>query len=216
MHEFKETINLSIDNVILQGELVLPVEAKGIVLFAHGSGSSRFSPRNQFVAQHLQKNQLGTLLVDLLTKEEEEIDASTKVLTFNIEFLAHRLFLISEWLLADARTKNLSLGLFGASTGAAAALNVAAQMGSKISGVVSRGGRPDLAMSLLSKVSASTLLIVGGDDFIVIELNQKAYERLTCIKNFEIIPGATHLFEEKGALEKVASLSAQWFINHLT
>lgn len=209
------TVDIALDGVTLEGELIIPEGAKGIVLFAHGSGSSRFSPRNQYVARHLREHKLATLLTDLLTFEEDKVDQLTRELRFNIDLLAERLMAITHWLKKDQRTKNLHIGYFGASTGAAAALIAAAQEGEEISAVVSRGGRPDLAAPLLPNVQAPTLLIVGGADSGVIELNQEAYDLLPGIKKMEIVPRATHLFEESGALEKVADLAANWFINYL-
>lgn len=209
------TVILHLDGITLEGELIIPEGAKGIVLFAHGSGSSRFSPRNQFVARFLREHKLATLLTDLLTFDEDKIDQITRELRFNIDLLAERLMGITHWLQKDPRTKNLHIGYFGSSTGAAAALIAAAQEGAEISAVVSRGGRPDLARPLLPNVHAPTLLIVGGADTDVIDLNQEAYDLLPGIKRLEIVPRATHLFEETGALEKVADLAANWFINYL-
>ena len=211
----KESIRIPTHQVELEGELTIPIHAKGIVLFAHGSGSSRLSPRNQFVAQYLYEQQLGTLLIDLLTKEEEKIDLITREMRFDIELLANRLIGIVQWLLQDKRRQSLPIALFGSSTGAAAALIAAAKMGKIISAVVSRGGRPDLAHRLLSQVQAPTLLIVGGSDDIVVGLNQEAYDLLPHLKKLEIIPGATHLFEEPGALALVADLAAKWFLKYL-
>lgn len=210
-----ETIKILVDQVKLEGELIIPPNAQGIVLFAHGSGSSRFSPRNQFVARVLQQHGMATLLIDLLTREEEEIDQITRAIRFNIDLLADRLIGITDWILEDTRTQSFKIGCFGSSTGAAAALIAAAKKGKFISAVVSRGGRPDLAQSFLGKVQAPTLLIVGGADAGVIELNQEAYDRMTCQKKIDIVPHATHLFEEKGALEKVAELAADWFLRYL-
>lgn len=195
----------------LEGMLNIPKNAKGVVLFAHGSGSGRFSPRNNFVADILRQRNLGTLLIDLLTKEEDKIYENR----FNIDLLTERLIACVEWLKNQPATKNLSIGLFGASTGAAAALEVAAIEGEEIKAVVSRGGRPDLAAHVLKQVASPTLFIVGGDDFGVIELNQQAFALLKCIKKFEIIPHATHLFEEPGALEEVARLAKDWFDKYL-
>lgn len=209
------TIQMPVGKVKLEGDLIIPQAAKGIVLFAHGSGSSRFSPRNQFVAETLRQHQLATLLTDLLTFDEDKIDQITRELRFNIGLLAERLIGITHWLQKDERTKKLSIGYFGASTGAAAALIAAAQEGPAVSAVVSRGGRPDLAGSFLPKVEAPTLLIVGGADTGVIELNQEAYDAMTCVKKLEIVPRATHLFEEPGTLEKAAGLAANWFLNYL-
>lgn len=196
----------------LEGSLKIPQSARGLVLFAHGSGSSRLSPRNNFVADVLNNAGLATLLIDLLSKQEDE-NYETR---FDIDLLSLRLNHVIQWLKNQSDTQNLSLGVFGASTGAAAALQVAAAMGKEIKAVVSRGGRPDLAMDVLDRVTAPTLFIVGGNDFDVIELNQEAYERLVCFKKFEIIPNATHLFEEPGCLEEVARLSKDWFKKHLT
>lgn len=215
INPIKEVISIPTGQVELEGELIIPSEAKGVVLFAHGSGSSRFSPRNQFVAQFLRENQLGTLLIDLLTAEEEKIDLMTREIRFDIELLANRLLGITKWLLQDKRGQGLHIGYFGSSTGAAAALIAAAKMEKNISAVVSRGGRPDLASHFLAQVQAPTLLIVGGADTGVIELNQEAYDLLTQIKNLEIVPGATHLFEEPGTLETVADLAANWFLQYL-
>lgn len=211
----KNSLEISIGKIKLEGELVIPENAKGIVLFAHGSGSSRFSPRNQFVAEVLQKNRLATLLIDLLTFDEDKIDQISRELRFDIDLLANRLIGITHWLLHDPKTKKLSIGYFGSSTGGAAALMAAAQEGANVSAVVSRGGRPDLAGPFLPTVQAPTLLIVGGADPIVIELNQEACKNLICPKRIEVVEGATHLFEEAGALEKVANLAANWFLNYL-
>lgn len=208
-------IEIPIGKIKVEGDLVVPENAKGIVLFAHGSGSSRFSPRNQFVAQVMQKNQLGTLLIDLLTFDENKIDQITRELRFDVDLLSSRLVGITHWLGSDPRTKKLAIGYFGASTGAAAALIAAAQEGANISAVVSRGGRPDLAGRYLPTVEAPTLLIVGGADPEVIQLNQEAFDVLTCAKKMQIVPGATHLFEEPGTLEQVADLAVNWFLNYL-
>ena len=207
----EKLIHVTHAQVDLEGMLKIPPDAQGIVLFAHGSGSSRFSPRNNFVADLLNKGGLATLLIDLLSKQEDEIYQTR----FDIELLTERLGMVVQWLEEQSETKSLSIGLFGSSTGAAAALQIAAEMGDKIKAVVSRGGRPDLAMPVLHKVVAPTLFIVGGDDFGVIELNQEAYERLVCVKKFEIVPHATHLFEEPGCLEEVARLSREWFKQYL-
>lgn len=212
----EEDVHIPIGPIKLEGELIIPLGAKGIVLFAHGSGSSRFSPRNQFVARFLREQQLGTLLIDLLTSEEERIDEVTREIRFDIELLANRLLAITQWLLQDSKTQSLHIGYFGSSTGAAAALIAAAKMGKKVSAVVSRGGRPDLASHHLSHVQAPTLLIVGGADDVVIGLNQEAYDILPGVKKLEIVPRATHLFEETGALEKVADLAGQWFLKYLS
>jgi len=206
----KRPIEIVSDSVRLAGELATPANAAGVVLFAHGSGSSRLSPRNQFVAQVLQKAGVGTLLFDLLTDEE----ARDRENVFDIDFLAHRLSDATRWLRNHRETRDYAVGYFGASTGAAAALAAAAQ-DDTIAAVVSRGGRPDLAMRHLGAVRAPTLLIVGGRDFGVIELNEKAYRVLHCEKSLKIVPGATHLFEEPGTLEQVAELAAAWFRRHL-
>ena len=199
----EELIHIAAGKNILEGMLNIPAKAQGIVLFAHGSGSGRFSPRNNFVAKFLQQAGLGTILIDLLTREEDEIYENR----FNITLLKERLIAIKEWLKNQEETKNLKVGLFGGtSTWAAAALEVAAEKGKEIDAVVSRGGRPDLAIPVLSAVHSPTLFIVGGHDFGVIELNQEAFEHLKCIKKFEIVPGATHLFEEPGALDLVSVL----------
>lgn len=198
------------DSVRLEGELAIPEGAIGIVLFAHGSGSSRLSPRNQLVAQTLQKAGIGTLLLDLLTDEE----AADRENVFDIDFLAHRLGDATKWLSARRDARGHAVGYFGASTGAAAALAAAAQ-NPTVRAVVSRGGRPDLALRHLAEVRAPTLLIVGGRDYGVIELNERAYNLLRCQKSLKIIPRATHLFEEPGTLEQVADLASDWFVRHL-
>ncbi len=208
-HERQVTV-LS-DGHRLEGTLVVPPAARGVVLFAHGSGSGRFSPRNQYVAGVLQEAGLATLLLDLL--EEEESEDRAKV--FDIELLAGRLQDAADWLTWDDDTNGLRLGLFGASTGAGAALVAAARQPESVAAVVSRGGRPDLARNQLPAVKAPTLLIVGGDDDVVVELNQQALARLRCPAELVIIPGATHLFPEKGALEAVARLARKWFLRHL-
>ncbi|PJD95916.1 MAG: alpha/beta hydrolase [Parachlamydia sp.] len=208
----EKLIQIKYENVTLEGMLKIPPAAAGVVLFAHGSGSSRFSPRNNFVADVLNNAGLATLLIDLLSKQEDE-NYQTR---FDINLLTERLNLVVHWLKKQPDTQHLNIGLFGSSTGAAAALCVAAEMGKDIQAVVSRGGRPDLALDLLDRVTAPTLFIVGGDDFGVIELNQEAYRQLTCFKKFEIIPNATHLFEEPGCLEEVARLAKEWFNQYLT
>ena len=193
----------------------MPSATRGVVLFAHGSGSSRFSPRNQYVAKALNKAGLATLLIDLLTKEEEDIDTSTAEFRFDIDLLSQRLIGATKWLRENPTTRNLAFGYFGASTGAAAALIAAAKIPEEIKAVVSRGGRPDLAVDYLQKVKAPTLLIVGGNDPTVLDLNKKALVRLSVLKKLEIVSGASHLFEEPGKLEEVAKLSADWFLAHL-
>lgn len=207
----EKLIHIKDQRVDLEGMLKIPPNAKGIVLFAHGSGSSRLSPRNNFVADVLNKGRLATLLIDLLSVQEDEVYETR----FNIDLLAERLGLVVQWLEKQTETKNLSIGLFGSSTGAAAALRVAAATGKKIKGVVSRGGRPDLAMPVLDKVTAPTLLIVGGNDYGVIELNQEAFDALNSTKVLRIVPGATHLFEEPGCLEEVSQLAREWFLKYL-
>jgi putative phosphoribosyl transferase len=211
----KELVNIKIGSITLEGELRIPQEARGIVVFAHGSGSSRHSPRNQFVARFLNKEGLATLLLDLLTKEEGEVDERTRQLRFDIELLGERLGGVIDWLEAEPATKGLKIGFFGASTGAGAALLAAANRKKSLSAVVSRGGRPDLAGPALMQVSAPTLLIIGGADDAVIDLNRQALALLKGKKQLVIIPGATHLFEEAGALEEVARLAAAWFSSHL-
>jgi pimeloyl-ACP methyl ester carboxylesterase len=186
-----------------------------VVLFAHGSGSSRHSPRNQFVARVIREAGIGILLFDLLTREEESIDAHTGHLRFDIGLLARRLILATNWLAIDKQTKELTIGYFGASTGGGAALVAAAELGGHVGAVVSRGGRPDLAGKALPFVTAPTLLIVGGRDYPVIEMNREALAQLRCEKRLEIVPDATHLFEEPGTLEQVAHLAADWFVTHL-
>jgi putative phosphoribosyl transferase len=210
-------VSIPVGDGAILGDLVVPVDAPGIVLFAHGSGSSRHSPRNRLVAQELQKRGMATLLMDLLTIEEERLDEMTEgSLRFDIGLLASRLAVASDWVRSDPSTKDLPIGYFGASTGAAAALvAAAAEWRGKVSAVVSRGGRPDLAHDALGAVRAPTLLIVGGDDYTVIKLNRQALASLTCEKQLEIVPGATHLFEEPGTLEQVAALAADWFARHL-
>ncbi len=211
-----ERVLIPIGRVQLEGDLALPPAAVGIVLFAHGSGSSRHSPRNRYVAAQLQNGGLGTLLIDLLTSEEEAIDARTGHLRFDIELLAKRLVGVIDWLSTGQSTGELSVGVFGASTGGGAALVAAADRPHSVRAVVSRGGRPDLAGSALVRVRAPTLLIVGGNDHEVIELNRMAMSELRAETHLEIVPGATHLFEEEGALERVAALARAWFQQHLT
>jgi putative phosphoribosyl transferase len=206
------SVRIPVDSVELDGELVVPPSARGVVLFAHGSGSSRFSPRNTYVAQVLQQRGIGTLLFDLLTRDEDR-NYETR---FDIPQLTLRLLSVSAWLQSSAQTQKLKLGYFGASTGAAAALQAAAEMGDKVAAVVSRGGRPDLAGALaLGRVQAPTLLIVGAADYGVIELNQQAHALMHCQKKLILIPDATHLFEEPGTLEQVASDAADWFAQYL-
>jgi len=198
---------------MLEGDLIIPAGAQGVVLFAHGSGSTRHSPRNQFVARTIREVGVGTLLFDLLTKEEEAIDMRTRHLRFDIGLLAQRLIDATYWIKGDL--DYLQVGYFGSSTGGGAALVAAAELGETVGAVVSRGGRPDLAGDALPLVKAPTLLIVGGLDYPVIEMNREAYARLRCEKELKIVPGATHLFEEPGTLEEVARLAAEWFQKHL-
>ncbi len=207
------TISITDDTARLEGELMIPPGAQGIVVFVHGSGSSRFSPRNNYVAKIIRDRGLGTLLFDLLTRQEDQ-NYTTR---FEISLLTQRLLAATAWLGAETKTSKLKIGYFGASTGAAAALQAAAKLGRKIAAVVSRGGRPDLAgVSALEKVMSPTLLLVGGSDYGVIELNQQAYSRLQCEKQLVLIPEATHLFEESGTLEQVANQAADWFAHYLT
>jgi dienelactone hydrolase len=199
----------------LEGELKIPAGAAGVVLFAHGSGSSRHSPRNQFVARVIRESGNGTLLFDLLTREEESEDNITARLRFDIGLLARRLAQATRWVNTQPETRQLGVGYFGASTGGGAALVAAAELGKDIDAVVSRGGRPDLAGEALARVQSPTLLIVGEHDSAVIRLNEAALARLLCEKEMKIVPSATHLFEEPGALEEVARLASEWFRGHL-
>ncbi|HEY9639651.1 MAG TPA: dienelactone hydrolase family protein [Coleofasciculaceae cyanobacterium] len=210
-------VSVFTDSVKLEGNLVIPAGAQGVVLFAHGSGSSRHSPRNRYVATVLQQEGLATLLLDLLTAEEEEIDLRTRQLRFDIGLLATRLAGATDWIRRTPATQSLNIGYFGASTGSAAALIAAAQRPDVVKAIVSRGGRPDLAGAALPQVQAPTLLLVGGHDFSVIVLNEDALARLeqAAEKQLKIVPGATHLFEEPGTLEQVAELASQWFKRYL-
>jgi putative phosphoribosyl transferase len=208
-------VEVKIQKIVLQGSLCIPSTAKGIVVFAHGSGSSRLSPRNHFVARELWAGKLGTLLFDLLTEEEEDQDQYNAELRFNIPLLTKRLVGATYWLLKSEGLNGFKIGYFGASTGAAAALAAAAERPEVVEAVVSRGGRPDLAMEALPKVKAPTLLIVGGHDKEVIEMNRHALRYLETEKKIEIVPGATHLFEEPGAIERVAELARDWFSKYL-
>jgi putative phosphoribosyl transferase len=208
-------VRVATGSVTLEGNLSMPEKARGIVLFAHGSGSSRHSPRNRYVARLLNEAHLATLLVDLLTLEEEAIDARTARLRFDIRLLADRLVGVTDWLTQQPLTQQFRIGYFGASTGAAAALVAAAARPDAVGAIVSRGGRPDLAGPALPYVRAPTLLIVGGNDVQVIELNRAALAQLRCEKQLVIVPGATHLFEEPGALDEVARLAREWFERHL-
>lgn len=198
--------------VRLSGEVVVPQGARGLVLFAHGSGSSRFSPRNRMVAGELRRAGVGTLLFDLLTDRE----AGDRRQVFDIPLLAERLCDATTWAQGEPDLRDLRVGYFGASTGAAAALVAAARPQSPVAAIVSRGGRPDLAAESLPRVAAPTLLIVGGHDDLVLDLNRSALDRLTCHKRLEVVPGATHLFEELGALERVAQVAAEWFTQYLS
>jgi putative phosphoribosyl transferase len=208
-------IKISVPDVELSGELHLEPGDLGLTLFAHGSGSSRHSPRNQYVARVLREAKIGTLLFDLMTPEEEQSEAFTRHLRFDIPFLAQRLEAATRWALDHVSTRDLNIGYFGSSTGAAAAIMAAAEIGQPVSAIVSRGGRPDLAGDALERVISPSLFIVGGDDTSVIPLNEEAYDRLRCPKALRIVPGASHLFEEPGALELVAKMAAEWFADHL-
>ena len=208
-------VQIEADTVLLKGFLNVPPEAKGIVLFAHGSGSTRLSPRNQMVASFLNDSSIGTLLFDLLTPDEEETDNRSRSLRFNIPFLTERLIAVTEWIFDYPETHHLTVGYFGASTGAAAALIAAAELKNRIQAVVSRSGRPDLAGQSLYRVLCPTLLIVGGNDFGVVELNQHSLDLLACKKKIEIVEGATHFFDEPGALERVAHMATIWFGEYL-
>lgn len=199
----------------LEGDLTIPDDARAVVIFAHGSGSSRHSPRNRRVAQILNEANVATLLIDLLSEREEHEDQATGELRFDIALLSNRLRSATQWLASDETASRLSLGYFGASTGAAAALVAAVELADRVGAVVSRGGRPDLAADHLGRVRAATLLIVGGDDAHVLELNRAALELLPGEKALEVVPGATHLFEEPGALDQVAKLARDWFIRYL-
>ncbi len=209
------SVKIAVDGAVLDGDLTVPAKARGVVVFAHGSGSSRHSSRNRFVAQVLNQGGLATLLFDLLTRDEESVDVKTAELRFDIELLAYRLIQATKWLVQQPQVQKLQVGYFGASTGAAAALVAAAQIPEHIAAVVSRGGRADLAGPFLTGVQAPTLLIVGGDDTPVIELNRRALEQLYCEKRLAIVSGATHLFEEPGTLEQAARLAREWFESHL-
>lgn len=206
-----KSVNIVLDGLVLKGNLAVPKNAIGMVIFSHGSGSSRLSPRNNYVAEVLQEKGLATLLFDLLTKDEDQIYENR----FNIDLLTMRLIDVTKWVQLQKETKGLAIGYFGASTGAASALRAAAFYGKDIEAVVSRGGRPDMTLQDLHKVIAPTLLIVGGWDDVVIELNKKAYQKLKGERKLEIIPNASHLFEEVGKLEEVARISANWFAKYL-
>lgn len=209
-----KSVVIKLPEASLHGDLVVPESAQGLVIFAHGSGSSRHSPRNRFVAERINKEGLGTLLMDLLTEDEERIDDVTRELRFDIGLLARRVSQVATWAGQQKSLKQLNIGLFGSSTGAAAAL-VAAADSAEVKAVVSRGGRPDLAGYALTRVNCPTLLIVGGHDDVVIELNEAARAQMSCPTELVVVPGATHLFEEPGTLEKVADFAAEWFARYL-
>ena len=209
-------VQIPAERAVLSGNLTIPENTEALVLFAHGSGSSRHSPRNQFVARTLNRATLGTLLFDLLTPEEEALDIYTREHRFNISLLAERLVHATKWAMQQEQTRDLRIGYFGSSTGGAAALVAAAELSQDVGAVVSRGGRPDLAGAALPRVHAPTLLIVGSNDDIVIALNEMARDQMRCEVKLEIIPGATHLFEEPGALEQVAKLASDWFLLHVS
>jgi dienelactone hydrolase len=209
-------VTVNVPGAALEGYLSLPTAATGVVVFAHGSGSSRHSPRNRYVADILNEGSLATLLIDLLTADEQEVDQQTGQLRFDIPFLANRLVAITQWLREQPQVASLRIGYFGASTGAGAALVAAAELPRLIHAVVSRGGRPDLAGDALPRVMAPTLAIVGGNDPEVLELNRRALARTNCVKVLHVIPGASHLFEEPGALEEVAKLARAWFAEKLS
>jgi dienelactone hydrolase len=211
----EQTVTIPVEKVKLAGTLRIPDSPGGIVLFAHGSGSSRFSPRNRRVAETLEQEGLATLLIDLLSEEEERLDSRDGTLRFDIQMLAERLLVVSAWLRAGERTTSLPLGYFGASTGAGAALLAASERPELVRAVVSRGGRPDLAHKALKHVTAPTLLIVGERDSVVIDLNRRAADEFAGACRLEIVPGATHLFEEPGALEIVSRLARDWFLQYL-
>jgi putative phosphoribosyl transferase len=212
----ERVVQIPVDGDVIEGNLNVPSDAKGIVLFAHGSGSSRFSPRNQYVAGVLNNAEIATLLIDLLTSKEDEIDVYTRQYRFDIELLTQRLLSAAEWLKKNPVTQRLSLGLFGSSTGAAAALIAAAKIPSDVRAIVSRGGRPDLAMEYLKDVRVPSLFIVGERDTVVIDSNKKGMAQVPAEKRLEIVSGAVHLFEEPGKLEKVAKLATAWFLDHLS
>lgn len=209
-------VRIALEEAALHGDLQIPENAIGLVIFVHGSGSSRFSPRNRRVAKMLNKEGLATLLLDLLTEEEQRIDVETMQFRFDVPLLAARSTLVASWAAKQPEFRGLPIGLFAASTGAAAALITASALGSKIGAVVSRGGRPDLAPEALREVKVPTLLIVGGEDRTVLQLNIRAMDRMECVTRLHVVPGATHLFEEHGALEEVARTAGTWFVEHLT
>jgi pimeloyl-ACP methyl ester carboxylesterase len=210
----EHAITLPSQSIHLDGLLYIPSNAQGLVLFVHGSGSSRFSVRNQYVAKILNQAKIATLLFDLFTPQEDELDSQTASLRFDIEFLASRLIDATQWCLKEIKPA-LPIGYFGASTGGGAALVAAAELSDTIKAVVSRGGRPDLAMNALAKLTSPSLLIVGGEDGVVIQMNQEAFDNMHCTKALKIVPKATHLFEEPGTLDEVASLATDWFRTYL-
>jgi putative phosphoribosyl transferase len=209
-------VAIPVESIHLEGDLSIPTAAIGVVLFAHGSGSSRRSPRNRYVADLLNESGLATLLMDLLTEDEQQVDLQTAQLRFDIPFLAKRLVTITQWLARHPDVADLKIGHFGASTGAGAALVAAAELPHLIHAVVSRGGRPDLAGQALANVEAPTLLVVGGADAVVMDLNQTALSLMHCEKALKVVPGANHLFEESGALDKVAEMARNWFLEKLS
>ena len=214
--DVRQPVQIKVGADLLEGDLVVPEKATGLVIFAHGSGSSRFSRRNRLVAQVLERGGFATLLLDLLTKEEDAIDVRTREYRFDIDRLAHRVIAAIDWADQQPALRALPVACFGASTGAAAALMAAADRPDNVHAVISRGGRPDLAGDALPRVLAPTLLIVGGDDDVVIQLNQDAMRRMEAPVQLEIVPGATHLFEEPGTLERVSELAREWCARHLT
>ena len=214
-NETASSVRIPLEDMHLQGDLRVPAKPLGTVIFVHGSGSSRFSPRNRFVAAELNKRGFATLLLDLLTEEEHRIDTETMEYRFNIPLLAIRSVLAVSWVHGQHELSRLPIGLLGASTGAAAALIAAAEMKQQVAAVVSRGGRPDLVEEVLPRVDAATLLIVGGEDETVLALNKKAMARMHCTTKLHVVPGATHLFEEAGALEQVVTVAGEWFASYL-
>jgi putative phosphoribosyl transferase len=208
-------VQVPLDGTAIYGDLQLSAESRGLIVFVHGSGSSRFSVRNKYVAEQLNQYGMSTLLLDLLTKEEQDIDEQTMQFRFDIQLLAKRTILAVRWARSQPDLRGLPIGLFGASTGAAAALITAAALKGPIAAVVSRGGRPDLAYDALGKVEAPTLLIVGAEDHTVLDLNMRAARLMHCVHRLQIVPGATHLFEEPGALEQVGTMAGEWFVEHM-
>jgi putative phosphoribosyl transferase len=213
--DLAEPIQIEVGSALLDGDLDFPPKARGMVIFAHGSGSSRHSPRNRYVARELRAAGLGVLLMDLLTLEEEALESPSTGLRFDVDLLAGRLVGATDWLASWPATRALPVGYFGASTGAAAALIAATMRPQQVAAIVSRGGRPDMAEKVLGEVKAPTRLIVGGQDLQVLDYNRRAYERLGVEKDLQVVPGASHLFEEPGALEKVADLARDWFLRFL-